>query len=158
MANIVFQKKNYSIKKLNNCRYCCYFTQIKKMNDIQIGNKIRKIREFRGIKQETIANELGLSISGYSKIERGETQITLDRLELISKILEVKVIDLLQFDEKNIFNIETMNNSAIRDIVNNYTLSEKEKTIYLEHITKLTETLSKQSILLDKLISKIPEK
>ncbi|HUH51742.1 MAG TPA: helix-turn-helix transcriptional regulator [Flavobacterium sp.] len=65
--------------------------------------KIRNIRELRNLTQEYIANQLNISLRAYSKIESGETQLTIKRLNEISKILEISPIELLSFDEKNIF-------------------------------------------------------
>jgi transcriptional regulator with XRE-family HTH domain len=66
--------------------------------------KIKQIRELKNITQEHVANELGLSIRAYSKIETGETQLTINRLNEISRILGIDPIEVLGFDEKQIFN------------------------------------------------------
>ena len=55
------------------------------MESARIGEKIRKIRELKGLKQSNLAEKLGLTMNGYGKIERGETTITLERLEQISE-------------------------------------------------------------------------
>lgn len=39
---------------------------------LRLGNKIRKIREIKGLKQENVADKIGLSLSSYGKIERGK--------------------------------------------------------------------------------------
>lgn len=67
--------------------------------------KIKQIRELKNITQEFIAKELEISTRAYSKIENGETQLTINRLNEISAILQVDPIEVLGFDEKNIFNI-----------------------------------------------------
>lgn len=69
-----------------------------------IGQKIRKIRELKGFSQEYVANKLELTQKAYSNIENGKTKLDFDRLEAISKILEVEVMNILSFDEKNLFN------------------------------------------------------
>ena len=66
--------------------------------------KIKQIRELRNITQEHIANELGLSIRAYSKIETGETQLTINRLNEISRILKIDPLEVLGFDDKQVFN------------------------------------------------------
>ena len=66
--------------------------------------KIRKIREIKNYSQDYIAQSLGLSVRAYSKIETGETQLTIKRLNEISGILEVTPMEILGFDEKKIFN------------------------------------------------------
>lgn|SRR5690554_5752380 len=60
--------------------------------------KLKKIREDRHYTQEYIANKLGISIRAYSKIERGETQLTINRLKEISAILNFSPSELLNDD------------------------------------------------------------
>lgn len=54
-----------------------------------VGNRIRKLREFRNFTQEYMALRLGLSVTAYGNIERGETTVSLDRIQDIARILEV---------------------------------------------------------------------
>lgn len=65
--------------------------------------KIKNIRELRNLTQEYIASQLNISLRAYSKIESGETQLTIKRLNEISEILKISPIELLSFDERNIF-------------------------------------------------------
>lgn len=64
--------------------------------------KIKQIRELRNITQEYIAKELEISTRAYSKIESGETQLTINRLNEISAVLQVDPIEVLGFDDKQI--------------------------------------------------------
>jgi transcriptional regulator with XRE-family HTH domain len=66
--------------------------------------KIKQIRELKNVSQEFVANKLGLSIRAYSKIETGETQLTINRLNEISEALGVDPIEVLGFDDKQVFN------------------------------------------------------
>jgi transcriptional regulator with XRE-family HTH domain len=66
--------------------------------------KLKQLRELKNFTQEYMANQLGLSTRAYSKIETGETQLTINRLNEISKILEIDPIEILGFDHQNIFN------------------------------------------------------
>jgi transcriptional regulator with XRE-family HTH domain len=68
-------------------------------------SNIKKFRELKSITREQIASDLEMSASGYSKIERGEIELTLSRLYQIAGALEVKVSQILNFDVQNIFNI-----------------------------------------------------
>ncbi len=67
------------------------------------GEKIRKIREIRDYKQEYIASQLDISIKAYSKLERGETKLTVDRLYEIAQILKVKPEEIIRFSEEQVF-------------------------------------------------------
>ena len=63
--------------------------------------KIRFFREKQNLTQEQMANELGLSTNGYANLERGETRLSVDRLEKIANIFGVDVTELLTSDESN---------------------------------------------------------
>ncbi len=67
--------------------------------------KLRVIRTFRGWSQDEMAEKLGYSVNGYAKIERGETQIKADKLETIAEAIGVDFKQLLDLNEKNVFNI-----------------------------------------------------
>ncbi len=101
--------------------------------------KIKQIRELKNITQEYLANELQISTRAYSKIENGETQLTINRLNEISTVLGVDPIEILGFDEKNIFNI-----SHCKDYVGINHISMPDKLIqqYEETIQALKEQIA----------------
>ena len=63
-----------------------------------VAGNIRKVREYRNYTQDYLAAKLEISQNAYSKIELGYSKITLDRLFHIALILEVEVMELLNFD------------------------------------------------------------
>ncbi len=106
--------------------------------------KIKQIRELKNITQEHIANELGLSTRAYSKIETGETQLTINRLNEISRILGVDPIEVLGFDDRQVFNnCKQEGNIGINHInLPEKLIQQYEKTIQvLEDEVKLLKTL-----------------
>lgn len=58
--------------------------------------KIRLMRELHKWSQEDMAEKLAMSAGGYAKIERGETQLNLPRLEQLAAIFKVDMWDLLK--------------------------------------------------------------
>ena len=58
--------------------------------------KIRLIRELNKGSQEEMAEKLAMSAGGYAKIERGETQLNIPRLEQLAAIFKVDMWDLLK--------------------------------------------------------------
>lgn len=66
--------------------------------------KIKQIRELKNLTQEYMASQLNLSTRAYSKIETGETQLTINRLNEISSALGIDPIEVLGFDDKLVFN------------------------------------------------------
>ncbi|WP_047415833.1 helix-turn-helix domain-containing protein [Cellulophaga sp. Hel_I_12] len=69
-----------------------------------IGRKISRIRELRGMKQETLAEELGISQQAVSKIEQSE-KIENDKLEQIATILGVTKEGIENFSDEAVLNI-----------------------------------------------------
>jgi len=49
--------------------------------------------------REQVASDINMSVSGYSKLERGETEITVNRLIELSEVLGV---DLFQYVNKDV--------------------------------------------------------
>ncbi len=125
-----------------------------KVNLTKIGSSIRKIREIKGLKQENVAQKLGLTTNGYGKIERGESQINLERLNQIAEVFDVSPNDILDFNEHTVYNFENMNNSAPNGTVNNYSSSEDERQLFLNQITALNHLVEKQTKLIELLIKK----
>lgn len=111
----------------------------------QVGEKVRRLREIKGMKQESVAQELGMTPNGYGKIERGESSITLERLEQIARVLQMSPLDILRFDEKTVYHIQNMNSSAPQGVVNNYTATAKERELMLEQIKMLNELIANQA-------------
>ncbi|MCO5230668.1 MAG: helix-turn-helix domain-containing protein [Chitinophagales bacterium] len=72
--------------------------------DMKVGHKIKKLREFKNYTQEYMAVHLEMSAANYSRLERDEIPLTLDKLQSISEVLEVNYLDILTFDEKQVFN------------------------------------------------------
>jgi transcriptional regulator with XRE-family HTH domain len=70
----------------------------------KIGSKIRTLRVKKGFTQENFAHELEMSHSGYAKIERGEVDINISRLEQIAEKLEVNLEEIVQINDVKTFN------------------------------------------------------
>ena len=86
--------------------FLTFETEIKRaMLTTKVGESLKNYRELKKITREDMADQLGMTVSGYGKIERGETDVPLTRLEQISKVLGVSVSQILQFDAQQIFNI-----------------------------------------------------
>lgn len=79
-----------------------------------IGDNIKKFRELKNITRETMAGELDMSLSGYSKVERGEIDLTLSRVQKISQVLGVDISQILNFDATQVFNVN--NNKLVQGL------------------------------------------
>lgn len=61
----------------------------------QLRQNIRDMREDRQLTQADMAEKLSMSVTGYAKLERGESQIRVERLQQIAEILETNVEELM---------------------------------------------------------------
>ena len=66
-----------------------------------IGNKLKALRLTHCLSQKIIADQLGISVPAYSKIETGITDISFTKVQQIADIYSVSVIDLLKIGEKD---------------------------------------------------------
>ncbi len=103
-----------------------------KEDNLNIGNSIKKYRELKDITREHMAAELDMSLSGYSKIERNEVDLTISRIQQIAQILQVDISQILNFDASQIFNISNnklVNASVSAENMHFHTDDYKEKYI-----------------------------
>jgi len=102
---------------------------------LHIGRKISKIRELRGMKQETLAAELGVSQQTVSKIEQSE-EVENEALSQIAKVLGVTPDAIKSFSEDgiinyfNTFNDNSFNNGAYNAFSCNFNPIEKVVELY----------------------------
>ncbi len=106
---------------------------------MNIGENIRKIRDLKGFSQEYMAAKLKMSQRQYSRIEKEETKLDLQKLEEIGKVLEVTPIQLLGFDEKQIFN--QYNNETANGVYHNH-FPEELKAQYEKQIASLESEIA----------------
>ena len=66
---------------------------------MKINEKIRQLREQHQLSQENMADKLGMSVTSYAKIERGEVRSNLPRLEQISEVFDMDICELLSYGE-----------------------------------------------------------
>lgn len=72
--------------------------------DKKIGEKIRQIRELKGLSQEYVASELGVSQKAYSKMETSQTKIDWEKITSVAKIFSIDPLDIVSFDDNLVFN------------------------------------------------------
>ncbi|MHB8285982.1 MAG: helix-turn-helix domain-containing protein, partial [Caulobacteraceae bacterium] len=64
-----------------------------------IGEALRLIRVFHGLKQNQIAERVGLSTSYVSEIERGQRTPTLETVERYARVFEMPASSIMFFAE-----------------------------------------------------------
>jgi transcriptional regulator with XRE-family HTH domain len=102
---------------------------------INTGEKLRELRTRKGWTQENVAEMLEMSVSNYSNIEKGKTQVTIPKLAQMAQKLDYDLVELMPLGE-NVIHIRENNNNGNQAYIihgslpNNYQilLAEKEKT------------------------------
>lgn len=120
-----------------------------------IGRKISRIRELRDMKQEALAQALGMSQQAVSIIENSET-VEEEKLKAIAEVLGVSVEGIKNFSEEAVLNIisntfnshdsSTINGINVQpsfnpldkvvELYERLVQAEKDKVEYLEKLMK----------------------
>jgi transcriptional regulator with XRE-family HTH domain len=121
---------------------------------MHIGRKISRIRELRGMKQETLAHELGVTQQAISKLEQSE-DIDDEKLELIATALGVSAEGIKSFNEEAVINnINTFRDSSS---MNDYSAILNYQCQF-NPVDKLLEALEENKRLYEQLLSSEREK
>jgi len=124
---------------------------------IHEGRNIKRIREMLGIKQETLAEGLGLNQQKISLLEQKET-VDPEILQQVAKILKVPVDAIKNFNEESAYNyINTFNDNSTAAFNNyNCTFNPIDKIVQLyEEKIALYERMLKEK---DSVIQKLSQK
>jgi len=78
----------------------------------KVGESLKNYRELKSLSREDVADMLSMTSSGYGKIERGETDVPLSRLEQICNALGITLAQILQFEAQHIYHIN--NNGLVQ--------------------------------------------
>ncbi len=94
--------------------------------NIEIANRLVKLRKENNLSQEALANKLGVSRQAVSKWERAEASPDTDNLILLSKLYGISLDELLKTDQEE---FESGNNKTEKTD----TLKEDKVHISLKH-------------------------
>lgn len=120
---------------------------------MHIGRKITRIRELRGIKQEALARELGMSHQAGSKLEQSE-QVDDERLKVVAEKLGVNVEIIKNFNEDAAINLI---NNIHDNKFDNYSNAMVYQQI-LNPIERLLEVMEENKKLYERLLQAEKEK
>ncbi len=67
-----------------------------------VGIHLKYARYQSGLSQEKFYEKYGLSSKYFSNIERGKINIGIEMLQLISKVFEIPINELVLYDEKKV--------------------------------------------------------
>jgi transcriptional regulator with XRE-family HTH domain len=106
--------------------------------------RMANLRKDKGISHEAMAANLELSQAAYSKIEKGETKLSVDRLYKIAEILNSSVEELMGFQSKH-----------SQEIKNN-DIKENEQFIFIAH-QEIENLFQEKKEISDKLIKHLED-
>lgn len=108
---------------------------------MKVGENIRKLRDLRGLSQEVLSSEVGISQKQLSRIENGHVSPTLDILIKVSETIGVKLSELLNFDENLIFNNYNNNQSGGEFVAYNNTDIKQIESLYQKLLESKDQTI-----------------
>lgn len=106
-------------------------------HDIEIGFRIRKMREKRGLTQVDVAEGLHITYQQVQKYELGKNKIPASRLSKLAKILEVTVEDILKPSSKNFEQLKKMQDQQVNLLWNKLD-DDKKRNVVLMLLEQLT--------------------
>lgn len=121
------------------------------METLNIGTKIKKLRELKNLTQEHMASVISVTQSAYSRLELGETEITYSKLARIAGELGMKPEDVISFNESMVFNV-MHNQTGNGLIIQNNTLVNEERDLYKLQIETLKEEVAYLKKIIDNLL------
>ncbi len=92
MKNVRFEAKNQiQATSLSKMRYTTLMAvPIDPKDQGHLGKKLREIRELKGLSQKEVADDVGIDVSYYAGIERGEKNPTFSVLMKLCRVLKIR--------------------------------------------------------------------
>lgn len=110
---------------------------------MNVGYKIKSLREAKNIARKKVAFELGMSEEGYAKIERNEVDLNTEKLLKISQIIDVPINKFFENECTVINNQDFKDNATGGNLIFNQ-FPEK----YIEILHDLVESNKRENELL----------
>jgi transcriptional regulator with XRE-family HTH domain len=104
---------------------------------MSIGQNIKKIREEKGLTQQSIAELIAMHRSNYSKIESGQRELSIDALHKISKFFGMTIDQIVTFEGNIPQEVTVEDKSLSEQIKLIQELDEEDKTIVFKMVDKM---------------------
>jgi transcriptional regulator with XRE-family HTH domain len=112
---------------------------------MSVNEKIRSIREAKGLTQEQVAEKLGISSSVYGDIERGENDPKLSKLKKIAEAFEIELSELVDLTDKGNLNV-TFNTCTQKKFYIGSSNAELEKQLLIIELKDKEITMQQREI------------
>lgn len=121
-------------------------TDLKKL----VGQRLQLLRLERNLTQEQMSEKLNLSTSAYCKIEYGETDLTITRLNKIADILNMSAVELFTRIEGDTYNNYPKDYGRVW-------ITRDSSIVNVDNSDDLRELVKSNSRLIDVLLKRIEE-
>lgn len=121
-------------------------TDLKKL----VGQRLQLLRLERNLTQEQMSEKLNLSTSAYCKIEYGETDLTLTRLNKIAEVLNMSAVELFTRIEGDTYNNNQKDYGRVW-------ITRDSSIVNVDNSDDLRELVKSNSRLIDVLLKRIEE-
>jgi len=105
----------------------------------EIGNRIKLARISKNLSQDSVAEDLGISVSAYSNMERGAVDITVARVIQVAEILKTNWLLLI-----GVQHIKTSSDSSISQMDQNQLFLSQNDSVNYRNILKEIDVLKQE--------------
>ncbi|MBS9781034.1 MAG: helix-turn-helix transcriptional regulator [Gammaproteobacteria bacterium] len=99
---------------------------------MKVNEKIRLMREMNDWTQEDMAEKMSMSLNSYSKLERGESKLYLDKLEKVAEVFDVEINDLLSLNKQGLIFLVNKDISGDNSGLTNYYGCDEQLSFEIE--------------------------
>lgn len=102
-----------------------------------VGKNIKKIREDKGLTQQTIADLISMHRSNYSRVETGDRDLSIEAINKIAKYFNISIDQLVNFDGDIPKEITIEDKNTIQQMQLIQQLDEEDKSMVFKMIDKM---------------------
>jgi transcriptional regulator with XRE-family HTH domain len=101
-----------------------------------LGTQIRILRAAKGLTQSNVASEIKITASAFAKIERGESDISISRIEAIANVFDLSASELIN-------QVDLLYKTSANNLAKNYSELEHIKN-EISRLNKMVESLTER--------------
>lgn len=124
------------------------------LEDMNVGENIKRIRESKGLMQKQLAAEVGIPYTSYNKVETGSRDVTIEELDKIARYFglsidqvvhhndeipaEVTIEDKPNFEQINLINqLDDDDKATVFKIIDTMLTKKKFKDFFQKNIAAM---------------------
>jgi len=101
---------------------------------MNVGTNIRTLREQRNIKQQEIADLIGMHRSNYSKIENGQREISVSALDKVARFFNITIDELVHLGNDLPQEVEIEDKTTMEQLKLMQELDDEERSMIFKMI------------------------